>query len=294
MRTCDASTAYYMLLGNPVSHSLSPLIHNAGFQALGLNAVYLAAPVKETDLGAALQGLKALAVGGCNVTSPYKDAVIPYLDSVAEEAMLINSVNTIVNKEGLLFGTSTDGEGFYHALLEVGPHFDLKSPALLIGAGGAARAVAYTLAKKGLRELWLANRSLDSAENLAGLIKTLTPLRNCRTLSLAVAGLKEALAACRLIVYCLPLDAEEVKMVFGRIVPDVAEKLFFDLRYSPAETAVMKAAALAGAKTFNGIGLLFRQALLAFELLTGQAAPAEQMALALKRYLDEEKRDDCI
>ncbi len=294
MRAYNANTAYYILLGNPVSHSLSPLIHNAGFQALGLNAVYLAAPVAEADLGAAMQGLKALAVSGCNVTSPYKEAVIPYLDHVTEEAKIINSVNTIVNKEGVLFGTSTDGEGFYQALLEGDPNYDLKSPALLIGAGGSARAVAYTLAQKGLQELWLANRSLENAKKIAGRIKNYTPLKNCHTLSLKVADLKEALAYCRLIVYCLPLDAEEVKMMFGLKDVDMREKLFYDLRYSPAETEVMKSATQAGAKTFNGISLLFRQALLAFELFTGRAVPEEQMRLALTRHLEKEKQDDSI
>ena len=292
MEGYNTKTAYYFLLGNPVAHSLSPLIHNAGFRALDINAVYLAAPVKEANLGAAVKGLKALAAGGCNVTSPYKEAVIPYLDRVADEAKLVSSVNTIVNRDGTLYGTSTDGEGFYLALLEAASDDDLKSPALLIGAGGSARAIAYTLAKKGLQELYLANRSPGNAKSLAGLIKKQTPLKNCRTLSLAGQGLKEALAASRLIIYCLPLDAEEVVTAFSLKDMDFNGKIFFDLRYRPAETAVMKTAALAGAQTFNGIGLLFRQALLAFELFTGQPAPAEQMELALKHYLKKEKSDE--
>jgi len=291
MKGCNAKTAYYFLLGNPVDHSLSPLIHNSGFTALGINAVYLAAAVEATELGFALKGLKALAAGGCNVTSPYKEAVIPYLDQVAEGAKAISSVNTIVNRQGSLFGTSTDGEGFYHALIKADPDFSPDKSVLLIGAGGSARAVAYTLAQKGLKELYLANRSLEKAEKLAALLKEQTPLNKCHTLTLTDAGLKEALSACNLIVYSLPLDAEEVEEALDQKDFNGDGKLFFDLRYSPAETAVMKAVARSGAITHNGLGLLFRQALLAFELFTGRAAPEEQMELALKRYLEKEQQD---
>ncbi len=291
MKGCNAKTAYYFLLGNPVEHSLSPLIHNAGFQALGINAVYLAAPVEAEYLRTAVKGLQALAAGGCNVTSPYKEAVIPYLDHVAEEAKAISSVNTIVNRQGSLYGTSTDGEGFHHALIKAAPDYGLENPVLLIGAGGSARAVAYTLAQKGLKELYLANRSLEKAEKLAALLQEKTPLSICHTLPLTVAGLKEALTACNLIVYSLPLDAGEVENAISEKEFKGDGKLFFDLRYSPAETMVMKAAAGAGAITHNGLGLLFRQALLAFEQFTGRSAPEEQMELALKRYLEKEQQD---
>lgn len=288
---CNAKTAYYFLFGNPVNHSLSPLIHNAGFQSLGINAVYLAAPVAAADLGTAVKGLKALAAAGCNVTSPYKEAIIPYLDQVSEEAQLISSVNTVVNRGGSLHGTSTDGEGFYQALLKAAPDYNLSNPVLVIGAGGSARALAYTLAKRGLRELYLANRSPEKAKKLSALLREQTPLKTCHTLPLAGSALIEALAACHLIIYTLPLDTTEVLEILGQTDFKGSEKLFFDLRYSPAETKVIKAAALAGATTFNGLGLLFRQALLAFELFTGQAAPVEQMALALKHHLKKEQSD---
>lgn len=290
MESCNAETAYYFLLGKPVAHSLSPLIHNTGFQALGINAVYLAAPVEESELDAAVKGLKALASGGCNVTSPYKEAVIPCLDEVAADAKIIKSVNTIINRNGTLFGTSTDGEGFYNSLLKAVPQFDLKQPVLLIGAGGSARAVAYTLAKKGLRELYLANRSLELAQSLATLLERHTPLKKSQALPLTGNNFREALAACHLVVYCLPLDVMEVETALGKMSFKDEGKIFFDLRYSPAETLVMKAAALAGAKTINGLGLLLSQALLAFELFTGRAAPAEKMEQALQRCMEAGKQ----
>lgn len=292
MKQCNAKTAYYFLIGNPVAHSLSPLLHNAGFKALGLNAVYLAAPVKATELGSAVKGLKALEANGCNVTSPYKEAVIPYLDQVAEEAKAISSVNTVVYREGLLYGTSTDGEGFFQALLKEAPDYNLDHPAMLFGAGGSARAVAYTLAQKGLKELYLVNRSPEKAEKLAALLKKQTSLQTCHILPLSGKSLKEALATCKLIVYSLPLDANEVTMALNRKEFNGEGKHFFDLRYSPAETKMMKVASGAGAITQNGLGLLFRQALLAFELFTGRAAPEAQMALALKRHIEKEQPDD--
>jgi shikimate dehydrogenase len=292
MKQRNARTAYYFLLGNPVAHSLSPLIHNAGFKALGINAVYLAAPVKAAEIGSAVKGLKALEAGGCNVTSPYKEAVIPYLDQLADDAKAISSVNTILYREGLLYGTSTDGEGFYQALIKAAPDYNPAHPVLLIGAGGSARALAYTLAQKGLKELYLANRSPEKAEKLSALLKEQTPLSKCQTMSLTGSVLQEALNASTLIVYTLPLDVAVVEEVLNKDVFNGDGKLFFDLRYSPAETKVMKAATGKGAIAHNGLALLFRQALLAFELFTGQAAPEEQMALALKRHLEKEQPDE--
>ncbi len=291
MMECNAETAYYFLLGNPVTHSLSPLIYNTGFRLLNINAVYLAAAVEATEISNAVKGLKALAAGGCNITSPYKEMVIPCIDQVDEDAKICNSVNTIVNKEGFLCGSSTDGKGFYHALLKADPGYSPNKPALLIGAGGSARAVAYHLAKKGLKELYLANRNPENAETLAALLFEHTSLDICHCLPLDSGRLKAALDACHLIVYCLPLDADEVVKALHRKEFNGGGKIFFDLRYSPAETEVMKSAAGANAITHNGIGLLFRQALLAFKLFTGQAAPEEEIESALARYRKKELLD---
>ncbi len=233
-----------------------------------------------------MAGIRALSAGGCNVTSPYKEAVIPFLDQLSDEAKLINSVNTIVNRNDLLFGTSTDGEGFYQAVIDAAPSFDFNKPALIIGVGGAARAVAFTLAKHGLKELYLANRTLKKAEETAELLLEYTELKSCRVLVFEGVELEQVIAGCQLVIYCPPVDSAELVKAYAKAGEISADQLFFDLRYSPSETEMMKAAALAGAKTFNGLGMLFQQALLSFELFTGQKAPAEEMKSALHQSQD--------
>jgi len=117
----DARTKLFLLLGDPVEHSLSPAMHNGAFEALNLNCVYLSAQVTKENLEAAIQGMRALLIAGANVTIPHKEAVIPYLDALTPEAQQVGSVNTIVNQCGHLTGTTTDGEGFYQALQQYKP-----------------------------------------------------------------------------------------------------------------------------------------------------------------------------
>ncbi len=278
----NAQTRLCLLLGKPVNHSLSPALHNAGFRALGLNYAYLAAEVGEEMVGDAVKGLKALSVAGANVTTPFKKAVIPFLDSISEQAGVIQSVNTIVNRNGNLFGTSTDGPGFYNFLKESAPEFNLDQPAMLVGAGGAARAVAYTLAHEGISELYVVNRSPGKAEELAGTLEAATPLKSCSTLSLDIEQLQPVIKRCRLFIYSLPLDSKEFMGALVKSGLPFEESLVCDLRYSPAETAVMELFASMGGRSFNGLGMLLGQAALSFELFTGQKAPAVEMKQAIK------------
>ena len=281
----DAKTCFYFLLGNPVSHSLSPAIQNAGFKALSINAVYLAAPVEPDQVGTAVSALKALSAGGGNVTSPYKESVIPYLDQLAAEARIINSVNTIVCREGKLLGYSTDGEGFYQALAKTAAGFNPEQPALIVGAGGAARAIAFSLACHGLKELYIANRSPAKAEQLAMILKQKTPIQKCWALLLDQNEITAALKKCFLIIYTLPLDVAEMMGAMSSISLGGSGHLFFDLRYSPAESELLKAARKAGADTANGLGMLLGQALLAFKLFTGREAPQSAMEEALNQAM---------
>jgi shikimate dehydrogenase len=281
--TVDAKTCVYFLLGNPVSHSFSPVIHNAGFKALASNAVYLATPVPPNQIREAVFALKALAAGGANVTSPYKKAVIPYLDQLADEAQAINSVNTIINREGKLLGYSTDGEGFYRNLKQTAAGFNPERPVLIIGAGGAARAIAFSLACHGLKELYIANRTSSKAERLAMMLETKTPVRKCLPISLIRDDLVVALQKCSLVIYTLPLDATEMMLALSSPPVGGPGLLFFDLRYNPAESELLKTARIAGAETYNGLSMLLGQALLSFKLFTGKEAPQKEMEEALKQ-----------
>ncbi len=279
----NAQTRFYLLLGNPVNHSLSPLIHNSAFQALNLNYRYLTAHVEEERIEEAVKGLRALSAAGANVTSPFKEAVIPYLDAISPEAGIIRSVNTIVNREGSLSGTTTDGAGFYHSLTQSAPDYRLEQPAMIIGAGGAARAVAYTLARAGVSEMFIINRSIDKAEALADLVKKETPLHRCTALPLVAEELHQVVSACRLFVYTLSVDSKEFTAALEKSSLPFRESLLFDLRYSPNLSAVMKYFNKSGGRAFNGLGMLLWQAVLAFELFTGHKAPVEIMNQAMEQ-----------
>jgi len=281
----NAQTKLCLLLGNPVSHSFSPYIHNAGFEALKLNCLYLAAPVEAKYLRQAVDGLKALSVLGANVTSPYKEAVIPYLDYLSGEAKRIGTVNTIVNERGTLKGESTDGRGFLSAVKKNTPAYDLKQPAMIIGAGGAARAIAYTLAQIETGEIYIINRSLEKGQALADMIRSETPLKKCSAHSLASESIMPLLPRCGLYIYCLPVDSNEFLHVLDSKSSVLQNKLLFDLRYEPKKTTVMSTFKAAGGIAFNGIDMLFWQAVFSFELFTGKKAPLAEMQKALENKL---------
>ncbi|MBW6464790.1 MAG: shikimate dehydrogenase [Bacillota bacterium] len=284
----DAKTRLYLLIGNPVAHSLSPTLHNAAFKSLGMNSLYLAANVESAEVGAAVKGLKALSIGGANVTSPHKEAVLKYLDNLSTEAKLIKSVNTIVNNKGFLAGFTTDGSGFYRSLLESVDNYEPDWPVMIVGAGGAARAVAYAIANKAESEIYIVNRSVEKAKTLAEFLETSSPLKKCKVVDMEEKSIEIALNKCRLIIYSLPLDSPALIAALGNNPGILSNSFLFDLRYNPARTKVMEAFERAGGRSFNGLGMLFWQAAEAFELFTGEQAPLENMKKAIALQIESE------
>lgn len=282
MQALDAKTRLYILIGQPVKHSLSPQIHNAAFAFLQLNAVYLACPVEPQSLPSALAGMRGLAISGANVTSPYKDAVIPLLDSLSPEAEKINSVNTIINRDGHLHGETTDGKGFCRALGDILPVVSDQCRLLVVGAGGAARAAAFSLASSsgGTRHFYVVNRTVSKGQALADLLRQTGSGIQSYTLPLKQNEISTALHDCHVVVYTLPHDDPTFMEALQECSPFKSEKYFVDLRYSPAVTEVMKAFAKKGGRIFNGLGLLYWQAVYAFQHFTGQQAPLEAMRQA--------------
>ncbi len=285
MLTINAQTKMCLLLGNPVEHSLSPLLHNTAFKALGMNYVYLASRVENNRVGEAVAGIRALSAAGANVTSPHKEAVIPHLDSVSEEAEIIRSVNTIVNREGHLYGTTTDGAGFYHALKQSAPDYDISQPLLIFGAGGAARAIAYTMAGSGTKEILIVNRSIDRANDLAALINRKKGINNCSALSLGDPELPVKLKRFRLFIYTLPTDLDHLIALLCKSGITFNKSICYDLRYSPAMSAVLQQFKQLGGRTYNGLDMLLWQAIIAFEEITGKKAPVTEMQKAVKSKL---------
>lgn len=274
------------IFGDPVAHTLSPAMHNAAFAALGLNFVYLPFHVRREALAAAVAGIKALGLAGVNITVPHKEAVLPLIDGVAEEARLIGAVNTVVNRGGELIGHNTDATGFLRALQEAG--FDPTGrPAVVIGAGGAARAVVAALARAGVREITIFNRTVSRATVLAELARA----EGVATAALSWADLagtgKKVVARAALVVQTTSVGMHPQEEEAPPVPPEALGpgQLVVDLIYSPRETRLLRLARAAGAKTQNGMAMLLHQGAAAFELWTGREAPLGVMRAALENVL---------
>lgn len=266
------------IIGDPVEHSLSPRMHNAAFEHLKLDYVYVPFRVSSSALKEAIEGVRALNIRGVNVTIPHKVSVIPLLDWVDEEALNIGAVNTIVLENGKLKGYNTDGLGFLEALREEGVEVS-GIKAVLIGAGGAARAIAYSLAPM-VSELVILNRTADKAISLSEELKGKG--WSARGGRLEKETLEKELRDAELLV-----NATSVGMY-----PDVDETpvprevlnsrlTVFDAVYNPIETRLLRDAKSVGAKVVNGVGMLVNQGAVAFKLWTGVNPPKEVMRRAV-------------
>ncbi len=281
----DSRTVAFALLGNPVSHSLSPLMYNAAFSYCGLNCCYLAFTVESHSLSSAVDGIRALGWGGFNVTAPHKEAIIPYLDGISEEAESISSVNTVINREGILYGYTTDGVGFCRFLQEEARLFPEKHRVLLVGAGGAARAVAFSLVMKGIKGITIANRNRGRAEDMADMLKKKFPSTDVRVISLLAESLEIEIADNTLIINSLNFDAPPLKeaiLSYGEKRANLGERFMVDLRYNPEKTALMQNFCHYVGEAYNGKGMLWGQAVHAFEyFIPNMEAPADVMRLAI-------------
>jgi shikimate dehydrogenase len=285
--TISGKTKICALIGDPVEHTMSPAMHNIAFQELGLDYVYLPFHVKPEQLAQAIAGLKALNVRGFNVTIPHKVNVIPLLDALDPLAEKIGAVNTVVNDSGKLKGYNTDAEGFLRALTENG--FAPKGKNIVVlGAGGAARAISYILTKQGV-QLTILNRQqeLDWAKDIARLIKK-DFKKEVRVLELS--HLPEALTGVDLLVNATsvgmsPRDKEST--VPAGLLTKVP--LVFDIVYNPVKTKLLKEAKAAGAKTVSGVDMLVWQGALAFEKWTGKKAPVDLMRGEAVRVLERDE-----
>ena len=266
------------LLGFPVAHSRSPVIHNHWLAEHGIAGRYVLFPVPPEKLEAAVRGLSALGMRGCNVTTPHKQAVFPLLDRVDDLARLIGAVNTVVvEKDGTLTGFNNDGNGFIQSLRDASPSWRPDSgPILVLGAGGASRAVVASLAAQGAKEIRLANRSREKAEEIAaavGPVVKVLPWEEREDALDGVAVLANATSGG--MAGKPPLD-----IALDRLPP---RALVGDLIYIPPETPLLAAARARGNVTVNGLGLLLNQARPAFNAWFGvmpEITPALLKAIA--------------
>jgi len=272
----SGSTKIVRLIGYPVEHSKSPLMHNAAFQSLGLDFVYVLLSVKAPDLKEAVTGLRASNVAGANVTIPYKEEVIKYLDEITPEAMFIGAVNTIHNREGKLIGYNTDGQGFITSLLTDGKIKLEGQRVFLIGAGGAGKAVAVKLAERGVERLVITDKIGERTEALVGRLRENIP--DCPVYAVAMASKEfaEAISESTLLINATPVGMNEGDPCV--IDPDYLHKdlLIYDVVYN-RETPLVGEAKKRGIKALGGIGMLIHQGAASFEIWTGQKAPVEVM-----------------
>jgi shikimate dehydrogenase len=283
----SGKTKICALIGDPVEHSMSPVMHNACYQKMGLDYVYVPFRVRPEYLAKAVDGFKALNVRGFNVTIPHKVTVIPLLDGLDPLAEKIGAVNTVVNTDGELRGFNTDAEGFLQSLLSKGFKPRGKK-VVVVGAGGAARAVSYILAEKGAR-VTIVNRQqeLDWAEDISKLIKE-DFKKEVKVYELG--QIAQALEKTDLLV-----NATSVGMSPLADASPVPEKLLgkipvvFDIVYNPLETRLLREARIAGAQTIGGVDMLVWQGALAFEKWTGKKAPLDLMRSEAVRMLGEYK-----
>ncbi|MEH7109556.1 shikimate dehydrogenase [Bacillus sp. JJ1764] len=254
----------YAVIGDPIGHSMSPVMHNDLFSYYQIDAHYMPFLVKAEQLEDAVRGLKAIGIGGFNVTVPHKSGIIPFLDGVDELAADIGAVNTVVNEDGKLIGYNTDGPGFLQGLMNELPSIEGKN-ILVIGAGGAARAIYFTLAKERAVEIDIANRTVSKAESL---IDDCPYQSSSIALSLEDAG--KNMEKYDLIVQTTmigmapktmecPLDLSVIKH----------QALVCDIIYNPLQTKFLQEAEHKGARIQNGIEMFVYQGALAFEKWTG-------------------------
>ncbi len=274
------------LIGDPVEHTMSPAMHNAAFKKLGLDYLYIAFRVKPEQLVGAITGLRALNVKGFNVTIPHKVAVIPLLDSLDPLAEKIGAVNTVVNNGGLLTGYNTDAEGFLRSLTKKGIEPEEKN-IVVLGAGGASRAISYILAQKGAR-LTILNRRLELhwAENIARLIKKDID-KDIKVGELTARTLSPALEKADILVNATSVGmnpASDKSPVPARLLQP--RLVVFDIVYNPIITRLLREAKAAGAKVIGGVDMLAAQGALAFEKWTGHAAPVELMRREAVKMLE--------
>ena len=278
----DGYTRLAAVVANPIKHSISPFIHNSAFEATGINGVYLAWEVEMGDLAETLANIRRYQMFGINLSMPYKEEVIPYLDELSDEVRLIGAVNTVVNQNGNLIGYNTDGKGFFKSL----PSFKISGKKMvLLGAGGAAKAILTQAILDGVSQLSVFVRSI-SMEKTKAYLETLQSETGFRVDLYALeehSVLQERIAASDLLVNAtsVGMDGKSSPVPENLLLPE--NLLVADIIYQPFETPFLQWAKSQGNVAVNGLSMLLCQAAEAFKLWTGKEMPTDQIWESLKQ-----------
>ncbi|MFN3871873.1 MAG: shikimate dehydrogenase [Ignavibacterium sp.] len=271
------------LVGHPIKHTYSPFIHNVAFELTGLDYIYLPFNVLPVNLKSAIKGLVALGYKGFNVTIPHKVKVKEFMSKVSEEASFVGAINTVLIEEGKLFGYNTDVAGVLESLYSYRREIT-DNECVVIGAGGSARAVIYTLIKHFRpSKIHLINRTEQRAETLRQFFKTKMKFDSFTVNELIPPDIKDIIKNSSLIVNATSVGMypEEDDAVLTQKDLFSKDQIVFDLVYNPSQTKLLKLAQSSGAKTVDGIKMLVNQAAKSFEIWTGEKMPVEQVEKAL-------------
>jgi shikimate dehydrogenase len=297
----DGKTTLTGVMGWPIAHSLSPVMHNAAFEALGMNWAYVPVPVRPGDVGAAVAGLRALGFRGCNVTVPHKEAVIPHLDHLPSRVARFGAVNTLIldrsapkdgaSGECTLTGENTDVQGFVRALRKDG--FDPTGRrVVIVGAGGAARGVIYGLCGAQAASVTVLNRTPERAQALVEDLAASSGETVLRAAALTPASLRAQADESELFVQATTIGMwpHADASIWPDEVPLPAHLAVCDLVYRPIETRLLRQARESGATAFDGLGMLIAQGALSFEMWTGIWPPVDVMRAACEQALEKDDR----
>lgn len=282
MKKITGHTGFMALLGSPVSHSISPLMHNESFQKLNLDYVYLCFNVTEETLSQTVTGLKHCGIRGFNLTMPCKNKIVELLDELSPAAKMIGAVNTVVNEQGHLIGYNTDGIGYMRSVTDAG--YDIIGKTITVmGAGGAATAICAQAALDGVKKLHIFARPTSRFwERTANLVKMINETTSCEAIlhdnadsaALKAAAKESALLVNATSVGMAPYQDTSIITDTSIFHPDLVVS---DIIYNPKETRLLREAKEAGCRTFNGMYMLLYQGAEAFHLWTGQNMPTEHI-----------------
>lgn len=277
-----STTRVHGIFGHPVDHSLSPQMHNAAFQALRLDCVYLAFDIHPKDIEIAARAIRSMGISGVNVTIPHKESIIFFLDEISPEASLTGAVNTVKNVDGKLTGYNTDVGGFLRAIKEDLGFHPKGLSAAVVGAGGAARAVLSSLCMNEACQIYVINRTLDKAKRLTSEFKKSFKDSVLHASSLDDKDeIKDILSRSNLLVNATSAGMKGTPSIELPLESLPKDAVIYDLVYDPRETNLMKAAKQLGFKASGGLSMLLYQGAESFEIWTGRDAPVGVMKKAI-------------
>ena len=277
----DSNTNLFCVIGNPIKHSKSPLMHNAALQKAGENGVYVAFDIANDKLKEFIDGFKTMGIKGANVTIPHKENIMKYLDGLTKEAEIIGAVNTIYRDGDKLIGDNSDGKGFILSLMKEGEFDPKDKKVVILGAGGASKAVTIKLADEGVKEIALYDLDEKKAEELVKYIQKMYG-EKIKIERINKNDIEEKVKESNLLVNCTPIGMKESdpelvsEEVFSR------NHVVYDLIYNPERTKLLQGAERKGAKVVNGLGMLVYQGAISFERWTGKKPDTEVMFKMIK------------